>query len=509
MKKIIFTACLLGALFTTNAQTTIPYEVVNNSPDFADDEIFICLVGETDNGPVWIDFRNNAENAPALMPINESFNTINVSEGDWAYADIFTPLSEISNNTLNIPEVHGCRLFISFANPMYIHFFESGGYAGPNLQNPTDPNINIRHEIIELTWSPNGLWTNTTRVDAYQYPMGLEVWGTASSNNQYQKAGELLPHQAILELFHQSFPSENDFFPCYKDHEFLGPANLQGIIEQPSKLEEFKPGGVSELYFQAYIDAIWEHFKTNEFAVNIPNWGVFRGYVEQGTNILKMTNSDNVQAWINGKPNTQEVIEGKGVLAEDVAATPHLDADKVFQAQFSAAVNRGVVDHTLASGALQGWDNEAAYFNSNFTFNKYVWFFHQENITYDSKTYAFAYDDVFDQSSTLQTSIPESVRITIGGFYDYSLSVAETSSTNGLTVIYPNPTKDTVMLAIKNLDISGVHYALYDSYGRKVSGGNVTQENTTVSMKNLSSGTYILKVNKDDLEIKNIKILKN
>jgi hypothetical protein len=331
---------------------------------------------------------------------------------------------------------------------MYIHFFESGGYAGPNLQNPTDPNINIRHEIIELTWSPNGLWTNTTRVDAYQYPMGLEVWGTASSNNQYQKAGELLPHQAILDLFHQSFPSENDFFPCYKDHEFLGPANLQGIIEQPSKLEEFKPDGVSELYFQAYIDAIWEHFKTNEFAVNIPNWGVFRGYVEQGTNILKMTNSDNVQAWINGKPTTQEVIEGKGVLAEDVAATPHLDADKVFQAQFSAAVNRGVVDHTLASGALQGWDNEAAYFNSNFTFNKYVWFFHQENITYDSKTYAFAYDDVFDQSSTLQTSIPDSVRITIGGFYDYSLSVAETSTANGLTVIYPNPHKSNPRLTI-------------------------------------------------------------
>ena len=39
-------------------------------------------------------------------------------------------------------------------------------------------------------------------------------------------------------------------------------------------------------------------------------------------------------------------------------------------------------------------------------------------ISFESQTYAFAYDDVFDQSSTIQANRLEKTRITVGGFYN-------------------------------------------------------------------------------------------
>ena len=62
--------------------------------------------------------------------------------------------------------------------------------------------------------------------------MGLEVWGANNSKNAYVKTGELLSHEAIIKRFKDAHP-DGDFAPCYKDKILLGPANMDGIIEQP------------------------------------------------------------------------------------------------------------------------------------------------------------------------------------------------------------------------------------------------------------------------------------
>jgi hypothetical protein len=393
-------------------EATIPYEIVNNSYAFSDDEIYVGLVGETkDMGGVWIDFASNTQTAPTLKKIDASWNTVHQKPGDWGYAPMFTKLSAIKNKTVYVPQIVGCRLLISFKSPMYIHFFSTGGYAGADLQNPTDPNVGIRWELVELAWAVNGLWVNTSRVDAYQYPMGLELWGKPGANNTYMKTGELLSHKDIITRFKTAFPS-GDFKPCYQTDAFTKDT-LGGIIVQPSKLREFKDNGVSAGYFQDYIDKIWDYFSANELVAMLGDRGEYRGRIEGGA--LKMVGPGGVAAWISAKPNTQEVIEGKGVIAEDVLATPDSNADKAFQAQFCAAINRGIIDLTVPSGQPQNWNSPSKFFTAN-TYNKYVWFWHQADISYNSKCYAFAYDDVFDYSSTLQTTIPDRVKITIGGF---------------------------------------------------------------------------------------------
>ena len=115
---------------------------------------------------------------------------------------------------------------------------------------------------------------------------------------------------------------------------------------------------------------------------------------------------------------------------------------------------------------------------------------------------------MFDHSSTLQTSIPDRAKITIGGFNDNTLSNEDLSENSLLTITYPNPTTDVVVLALTDANLVGISYAMYDLQGRVVAKGLVTQNNTQIGMQQLALGTYILKVNQNNKALKTFKIIK-
>ncbi len=427
-------ALFVLSVFSANSQTLLPFQIVNYSPDFADSDVYVGLVGKVnDSVDVWIDFKANSATNPALVPMSYLSDTLHKVKGDWGFAPMFTKLSDIANKTIYLPQISGCRIFLSFKKPLWFHFHQTGGYAGPNIQSSTDPNAGIRFEIIELSNGSNGLWVNTTRVDAYQYPMGLEVFGKSGTTTTYNRVGEFISHQAILQRWQTTF-ANSVFAPCYRT-DLWGTDPLGGIIMQPSKLQEFSETGVSKNYFKGYLDSIWNYYTTNQLVVSLGDMGQYTGRVDSGR--LKMTGTDGTKAWINAEPVTQDAIEGKGFLAQDVLFTPSKSADKAFQAQFSAAINRGAIDLTIPGGQPQDWSNNSKYFKKN-TFNRYVWFFHQSDISINSKTYAFAYDDVFDNSSTIQNTNPQLVKITIGGFVN--APVAQLST---IIVSPSNPTIST------------------------------------------------------------------
>lgn len=93
--------------------------------------------------------------------------------------------------------------------------------------------------MIELIWNDYGLWTNTKRVDSYQYPMGLEVWG---GNSFYKKVGEIKTHEEIQNDWINTVSTA--FLSCYD-------ANM-GVIHAPLKLDEFRETGQYENYFDTY-----------------------------------------------------------------------------------------------------------------------------------------------------------------------------------------------------------------------------------------------------------------
>jgi hypothetical protein len=76
-------------------------------------------------------------------------------------------------------------------------------------------------------------------------------------------------------------------------------------------------------------------------------------------------------------------------------------------------------------------------------------------------------------------------------------------------IIYPNPTKDKVVLVLSDHNLTALTYQIFDVSGRLVKKGNVEKENTTMAMKDFSVGVYFLKVNQNNKQLKVFKIIKN
>ncbi len=397
LKRALLAVFLVLVVTAGGWSQTVPYVFANNSA-FADANVYVALVGIKDGAHVWLDCKTST-----ILPMSSSYNTVTGPTiggntgpgGNSKYAACFTKLSDIPDKTINVPMIEGCRIFISFNSQLYLYFFGSTGatvgYAAPNLANPTDPNQGIRYEIIELTYGGNGMWSNTTRVDSYQYPMGLEVWG---NNSFYKKVGELKSHDQIIALWKAQAPSA-----------FQGCLDANNVIHFPSKVSSF-----STTYFNTYVDQIWAKYASGDLVFNAGDAGTWRG--RTSGNVFTFTRtSDGQIATISNKPSNLEVMEGSGVMAQGG------QWDKVVQAQVCAAINRHAIDLTMATGATQYWSDETKYYQTD-PYNWYCKFWHQTDVSYNGLTYAFCYDDVFDKSSTINCPSPIKAVVTIGGFYN-------------------------------------------------------------------------------------------
>ena len=63
----------------------------------------------------------NSSTTPAVMPLNESVNTLPGTGPFSTYADVFTRLSDIPGKQIMLGYTHACRMFIGFKSPMYLH----------------------------------------------------------------------------------------------------------------------------------------------------------------------------------------------------------------------------------------------------------------------------------------------------------------------------------------------------------------------------------------------------
>jgi uncharacterized protein YjdB len=417
---IVFTLTLLSTL--AYSQPTVPFTFVNNSAGaYPDANIYVAIVGMQGANHVWINCKNGAVN---LMQTSDNTVQGPVLNGDQGpggngkYANCFAKLSEIPNKIVNIPGIAGCRILMSFNSQLYLYFFgPTGGYSAPNLANPNDPNQGIRFEMIELTNASNGLWANTTRVDSYQYPMGLEVWGT---NSFYKKVGELMTHAQIISQWQSTAPAA-----------FAGCLNTtQQIIKFPSKTTAFMAGGAQANYFSTYVNNIWSKYASGNLVFSAGDAGTWTGHTSG--NVFTFTRaSDGQVATISNKPTNTEVMEGSGVMASGA------QWDLVVQAQICAAINRHAIDLNLATGATQDFSTPSKFYVTD-PYNWYCKFWHRSDISFNSQTYSFCYDDVFNQSSTINAPVPTKATVTIGGF-------AGTTSTNvAVTGVTVSPTSVSV-----------------------------------------------------------------
>jgi len=511
MKKMHFFLFII-LCNTIYAQLTLPYTFENNSR-YTDDEIYIGLVGKIEpTGDVWMNMTTSE-----IMTMSEEDNTIDGPEWshptDWKYPDMFTKLSDIENKTIQIPHgLYGCRIFISFESPMYLHFKPNGneGYAGANLNSDSDPNDGIRWEIVELTWGNSGLWTNTSRVDAYQYPMALEVTGysggvvpeeyeeyynnaiNSNENPELKKIGELLSHQEILDAWDTNVSEEYLVAKIVKTHSLDG----EPIIEQPSKVAAF-----SDNVFDEYIDEIWSTYAEHDLVINIGDRGTWTGRVNNNQEFEFIDPADGTIATIYGKPATVDAIEGSGYLAyTPYSADENLEKyneDLMIQAQMAAAISRHAIYTDITDGTVQYSHDENRFFVYE-PYNEYVRFFHDETISFESQTYAFAYDDVGDHSSTIQSTFPTEVKVIIGGYATNNTLNSDSLSTINSTIVYPNPSDASKNVKISNITANTM-ITVFDTTGKLCKTINTVYESEyNMDVSSLNSGLYILKTQSEN-----------
>ena len=410
---------------------TMEVVVKNNSP-LPDSLIYVAVIGEDLSGPpgkfVWINLENGDQ-----IPMGTQYNTVDGPSygGDQGpgqnskYADCFFPLESLDKGSFLLQPIQGCRIFIAQKEQLYLYFFDQidvFGYAAPNKQNPNDPNTGIIYEIIELTFNQFGFFGNTTRVDAYHRPIRMELIG---ENNTYRQiVGEAMSHQNIIKSFQS-----------YAPQEFTNCLDLKdSIISQPSKIKDFQGGGLHQNYFQPYVEKIWSKYRSVNLSFDSGEKGIWSGRVnEAGVLELKCIDGPGIfldrVARIAGPPSTQEVIEGKGVLNQPIGDT---EVDLAIQAQICAAINRHVINVSDENPGIQNWSDPQNFYK-NEPANFYAGFWHQEGISINNLSYGFAYDDVWEQSSSLHTPDPEKLIIYFGDPTDCTsedISIPEVSLTS-------------------------------------------------------------------------------
>jgi hypothetical protein len=76
------------------------------------------------------------------------------------------------------------------------------------------------------------------------------------------------------------------------------------------------------------------------------------------------------------------------------------------------------------------------------------------------------------------------------------------------SIVYPNPTEGLIRLVIKSFDNENIRFRLYDINGVLLRDKKIVEEETEISMNNLSSSIYFLKIIKDKTDVKTFKIIK-
>ncbi len=372
------------------------FNVVNKTGK-PDNQVYWAIIGKDWNTDQFVHVDING----ALIPMSIGDNV--VPKNGRNYANYFHSLAQ--TKSITIPAINSARLLMSVGSPMYIWVNKdiNGkiGYAGANIENPDDANIDVLFDFGEFAIlgkdkSLQGIFINTTRVDHFGFPVQLNVTGLDGFN---QTVGESLT-ETRAELFARfitetPLPFNGLAQAPHAPYRIIAPAHAT-----------FQTGGPNADYLKGYIDQVWEQYRHQPLILNLQNgWPTFTGNVVGDSFVF----TDGAGTYkINAKPTTSMAMLGNGVL-DDSSGASGLVRDKQLQlqAQVCAALNRRV-----AHRDGKDWHNSAFFYPEGQTANYFTKFWHDHSI--NGLAYGFSYDDVGSYSPSIYTWSPVSVTYTIG-----------------------------------------------------------------------------------------------
>src|SRR5262249_37514659 len=158
------------------------------------------------------------------------------------YSNYFFTLAQ--SKTMKLPKVDSGRVYVSLGSPLYIKILADAngnvGYAGPNPENGTDPNVHINFDWYAFTYNNLRFWITNTQVDEFGIPLTEDVY---SNNGNWHKQTGITQRRS-------------DLFAAYAKE--VSPA-FQNSQQTQGNYRIMAPahGGLSDAtYFDAYVNQI-------------------------------------------------------------------------------------------------------------------------------------------------------------------------------------------------------------------------------------------------------------
>lgn len=388
--------------------TVVPGYIVtdlnnNTRGAWADSQIYVEILG---NDPAtgalsWVNYDGTI--TPATVADNTAANAL-VGPNGQTYPNYAFTLAQ-ANHQIKLPPITSGRIYISEGSPLYMPIMAganggNNGYAGPNPQNNTDPNINVHYDWYEFNYASNGgIFINTTQVNQFGLPLLLDVWG--ASETYHMQVGI---NESIADLDQEYISQTPAAFhtPTPDNLRILSPAETT-----------FHAGGSNGHYFDSYIASAWSQYSSSPVIITV-NGRQFSGRASGSALTFTEINpaAANVgETFVVQQPSTQDILLCAGTMASGVAgSSPQQQDENAIQLQLEnqicAATNRGVLLNTA------NWANASAYYPFSSPENFYAWFWHQHSVS--GLAYGFSYDDNNDQSTTITTQKPEHMAFGIG-----------------------------------------------------------------------------------------------
>ena len=111
---------------------------------------------------------------------------------------------------------------------------------------------------------------------------------------------------------------------------------------------------------------------------------------------------------------------------------------------------------------------------------------------------------------TTNTGITGSAAQGVQQPYEISIVLGiEDNSINLELTAYPNPTTNYLTLNVGKAELSTLSFQLYDIIGKLIESRKIISSSESITMENLPTATYFLKVTNNNNEVKTFKIIKN
>jgi hypothetical protein len=337
---------------------------------WSDSQIYLTILGMATPGEwsylkpngVWTHINYGDTNAPGHLT-KDGRNFPNMS------------FSLAQTKKITMPtRTEGGRVYLSLGSPLFIPVSpDNRGWGGPDLRNPTDPNRNVYYDWYEFTYIHGQVayGGNTTQVDQFSFPLTAHLVQTSSG---FDSTLGITRTRSQVFSGYQSFVSS----------PYKGLANTYRIVA-PRTANAFQPGGPQGNLMQGYIDQVWSKFSAQQWT-QVHDGRKYTGRIVGG--VLTGTKDDGSPFRV-AKPNSTQVFECSGPLAlgNDQGGS---DTTREVGRDFCAAFHRGVALNPA------DWYNPARYYQST-PRDDYSAYLH--TVSLGGKAYAFAYDDVNNQSS--------------------------------------------------------------------------------------------------------------